>query len=150
MNKENLIIPATHLWYINGTSSVGALGLTNTGSTDIIINKITVKGINCQWNSGDQSFIVYSKVAGAIPGDLPFIDISRPDGSSDYNISIADAPYTFTVAAQGLSLKAGSSMMMYIALPNNLMIYDMGQPVRVVVSTTQAVYTIEAAVETPS
>jgi hypothetical protein len=146
MSKENLIIPITHLWYVDGSSSLAAIGLTNTGSTDVIINKITVKGINCQWNADDSSFILYNKINGAIPGDLPFTEVARPEAT----ITIAEEPYTFSIATQGLSLKAGSSMACYIALPGNLMIYDMGQPVRVVVSTTQAVYTIEANVEAPS
>src|SRR5665647_936987 len=76
MSKENLIIPTTHLWYVDGEHSVGAIGVTNTGSTDIIINKITVKGIACEWNGSDTSFVLYYKMTGAIPGDLRYTEVA--------------------------------------------------------------------------
>jgi hypothetical protein len=145
-SKENVIIPTTHIWYINDTNSVGAIGLTNTGSTDIIINKITVKGIKCEWNEGNNSFVLYYKMTGAIQGDLPFVDVVAPQS----NVTIADQPCTLDVASQGLSVKAGTSMICYIALPGNIMIYDMGQSIHVSVLTTQAIYTVEASVEAPS
>jgi hypothetical protein len=126
-SKENVIIPTTHIWYIN-------------------INKITVKGIKCEWNEGNNSFVLYYKMTGAIQGDLPFVDVVAPQS----NVTIADQPCTLDVASQGLSVKAGTSMICYIALPGNIMIYDMGQSIHVSVLTTQAIYTVEASVEAPS
>jgi len=146
MAKEGLIMPTTHLWYVNETSSVAAVGVTNTGSTDIIINKLTIKGIDCEWNASSDSFVLYNRTVGALPGDLQFVDITRPETNT--TITIAGEPYEFNLASQGISLKAGSSMAIYIAVPNNLMIYDTGQPVRLSIQTTQTVYTIEANVET--
>ena len=65
-------------------------------------------------------------------------------------ISVAGQPYQFQVASEGISLRSGSSMALYIATPNNIMVYDMGQPVRVVITTTQSIYSIETNVESPS
>jgi hypothetical protein len=146
MAREKLIMPSTHLWYINETSSVGGITITNTGTTDVIINKITVKGINCEWNASASSFILYNKTSGAFPCDLRFQDIT----SGTSTITLAGNPYVFEVATQGISLRSGASMALYLAVPINIMLYDMGQPIRVVITTTQSIYTAEANVESPT
>lgn len=146
MSKEKLTLPSTHVWYVNSTSSVAGIALTNTGTTDVIVNKVNVNGINTDWNGGNTSFTLYNKTDGAFPGDLAFADIAAPATTT---ISFAGQSYQFQAATQGLTLKAGSSMALYIALPNNIMAYDMGQPVNVVVTTTQAVYATETNVQSP-
>ena len=71
VQKESLYIPGVHLWYVNSTSAVGAIGVTNTGPTDVVLSKITIKGLPCLWNNGTTGFVLYNKTAGALPGDLP-------------------------------------------------------------------------------
>ena len=145
MANEKMIMPTTHVWYINSTASVGGIVLTNSGTTDAIINKITINGVNCAW-AGNNSFILYNKTAGSFAGDLAFADVKL----ANMTISIANQPYEFQAASEGISLKSGSSMALYIATPDNIMVYDMGQPITVVVSTTQAIYTGQANVESPA
>jgi hypothetical protein len=142
MSSEKLIVPSTHVWYINSTSSVGGIILTNSGQTDTIINKLTINGANCIWD-GENGFVVCNKTIGSYPGDLSFTDITN----STQTISIVGKPYQFEAASQGISLKAGSSMAIYIATPDNIMVYNMGQPVTVVVTTTHAIYSTQANVE---
>jgi ribosome biogenesis protein Tsr3 len=72
MTSEKLIVPSAHVWYINSTSSVGGIILTNSGTTDSIINKITINGIDCSWNNGNNSFVIYSKTESSFGGDLSF------------------------------------------------------------------------------
>jgi hypothetical protein len=146
LSNENVIVPTAHVWFINSTSSVGGIILTNSGQTDAIINKITINGANCLWNNQNDSFILYSKTVGPFSGDLPFDDIALPEQT----ITIGGEPFQFQAADQGVSLKSGSSMALYVATPNNIMVYSMGQPVTVVIKTTQAIYTAQANVESPS
>jgi hypothetical protein len=144
VQKENLYISKTHLWYVNRTFSVAAIGITNTGPIDIVLNKVTIKGLECMWN-GTTSYVVYCKVNGTIPGDMPFIANFTSTGSNTVNIE--NQVFTFTSAGEDLTLKSSNSIMFYIALPERLMVYDLGIPVRIVIQTTQSAYCTETLVQ---
>lgn len=60
MQKENLYVSNTHVWYVNSSYSVAGIVVTNTGPTDIVLTKIVIKGLQCQWN-GTDNFVIYSK-----------------------------------------------------------------------------------------
>ena len=145
VQKESVYISQAHLWYVNSTYSSGALAITNTGPTDIMLNKINIKGLTCAWN-GTQNYIIYAKSNQPLQGDLPFTSTFSNRASA--NITVGNQVYTLEVAQEGLTLKSGSTMMFYIALPDRLMVYDLGAPVRIVISTTQVVYCSETLVQT--
>lgn len=143
MSNEKLSAPSAHVWYVNTTSSVGGIILTNSGQTDALIRKISINGANCVWNNQDDSFILFNKIEGSFPGDLQFTAIS-PENQM---ISIGNKPLQFEVASEEISLKAGSSIAFYIATPNNILVYNVGQPVTIVITTTQAIYSTQTNVE---
>lgn len=145
VQRENMYISSSHVWYVNSTSSTGAIAVTNTGPTDIVLTKIVVKGLQSAWN-GSTNYVIYSKINQSLPGDLPFV--ANLTNTADNTITIANQPYTFTVAGEGLTLKSSWTIMFYLAIPDRVMIYDLGQPIRVVLSTTQAVYCTETNVQT--
>ncbi len=145
VQKENLYISKTHLWYVNSTTSVGAVMITNTGPSDLVLNKIVVKGLECSWN-GTTNYIIYCKTSQIPQGDLPLVTNFTNSGNT--TITIGSEEYTFQVAGDDFTLKSGGTMMFYIALPERLMVYDLGTPVRIVIQTTQAVYCTEALVQT--
>ncbi|MFB3889600.1 MAG: hypothetical protein ACE14S_08925 [Candidatus Bathyarchaeia archaeon] len=145
VQKESLYISRTHLWYVNTTYSTGAVIVTNTGPTDVVLSKIVVKGLECSWN-GTDSFIVYNKTSSIPQGDLPFL--ANLTNSEDFEVALGNGTYTFGAAGDDLTLKAGWTMMCYLALPERLMVYDIGLPVRIVISTAQAVYCTETMVQT--
>lgn len=145
VQKENLYIARSHMWYVNRTDSVGAVLIINTGPTDIVLNKITVKGLECDWN-GTDSYIVYCKTDEVPQGDLPFI--SNFTSAENSTVTIGREEYTFAVAGDDFTLKSGWVMMFYMAIPERLMVYDLGLPVRMSISTTQAVYCTETLVQT--
>jgi hypothetical protein len=138
-----LSAPSAHVWYVNSNASVGGIILTNSGQTDAIISKITINGANCIWNNHGDSFILYNKTVGSFPGDLQFTAISPVN----QEISIGNQKFQFEAASEGVSLKAGSSMALYIQTPNNIMVYNMGTPVTIVITTTQAIYSTQTNVE---
>jgi hypothetical protein len=145
MQKENLYVSSTHVWYVNSSYSVAGIVVTNTGPTDIVLTKIVIKGLQCQWN-GTDNFVIYSKTNETLRADLPFIaDFTN---TSNTTVTIGNQPYDFTVAGEGLTLKSGWTMAFYIAVPDRVMIYDLASPIRMVISTTQAVYCTETLVQT--
>jgi hypothetical protein len=104
-----------------------------------------VKGLQSTWN-GSTSFVLYSKTSQTLPGDLPYL--ANLTSTEDNTITIGNRQYNFTVAEEGLTLKSGWTIMFYITIPERIMVYDLGQPVRIVISTTQAVYCTETNVQT--
>jgi hypothetical protein len=145
VQKEKMYIEASHVWYINGTSSSAAMAICNTGPTDIVLTQVNIKGLQCSWNSST-NFIIYSKTNGTIPANLPVL--TNLTNTENTTITIGDQSYTFTVAEKGLTIKAGQSIILYAVIPERIMIYDLSTPIRMVVTTTQAAYCTETLAQT--
>ncbi len=144
VQKEKLYIATSHVWYVDDTTSIAAIAISNTGPTDIVLNKIDVKGLQCEWN-GETNYVAYCKINGIMHGDLPFVaEISNTENTT---ITIAGQPYDFTVASEGLTIKSGNSVAFYIVIPDRIVIYDLSTPVRMVITTTQGVYCTETLVQ---
>jgi hypothetical protein len=144
VQKESLYISSSHLWYSNSTTSIAAIAITNTGPTDIVLTKIDIKGLQCEWN-GTDNYVIYTKTVGTLPGDLPYAEFSNAGNTT---ISIGGQNFEFATAETGLTLKSGSTIAFYASIPNRIMIYDLSTPVRMVISTTQANYLTETLVQT--
>jgi hypothetical protein len=145
VQKEKMYITTSHVWYVNSTSSIAAVAICNTGPTDIVLTKIDVKGLQCEWN-GTSNYVIYSKINGTISGDLPLMTSLSNTGNT--TVTIAGQPYDFVVAGEGLTIKSGWSIAFYVVIPNRVMVYDLSTPLRMVISTTQAAYCTETLVQT--
>jgi hypothetical protein len=144
VQKEKMYIATSHIWYVNSTTSIVAIAISDTGPTDIVLNKIDVKGLQCEWN-GTSNYVVYCKINGTMPGDLPFIlDINR---SGNTTVTMGLLTYDFVGASEGLTIKSGWSIAFYIVVPNRVMIYDLSTPLRMVITTTQGIYCTETIVQ---
>ncbi|XHH09764.1 MAG: hypothetical protein ACFCUE_03825 [Candidatus Bathyarchaeia archaeon] len=145
VQKEKMYIATSHIWYVNSSTSIAAIAVCNTGPIDIVLNKIDVKGLICEWN-GTNNYVVYTKINGTMPGDLPFTsDISQTENTT---IPIAHQDYEFQVAGEGLTVKSGWSIAFYIVVPERVMVYDLSTPLRMVITTTQSLYITETLVQT--
>jgi len=145
VQKEALYISSSHVWYTNSTYSTAGIAITNTGPTDIVLTKIVIKGLQCAWNGSD-NYVIYCKINQTLPGDLQYV--ANLTNLEDNTITVGDQPFVFTGASEGLTLKSGWTMMFYTTIPDRVMVYDLGQPIRLVISTTQAVYCTETNVQT--
>jgi len=145
VQKEKLFVASSHIWYVNSTTSIAALGISNVGSTDSVLTKITVNGLQCNWN-GTSNYVVCSKINGAFPGDMSFVGDMSSVG--DTKIAIAGQQYTFTPASTGLTVKSGDSIAFYMVVPNAILIQDVSMPADIILTTTQAVYCSENNVQT--
>ncbi len=145
VQKEKLYITTSHVWYINSTTSIAAVGICDTGPTDIIITQLNVKGLQSAWN-GTDNYIVYCKINGTMPGDLPLV--TSLSNTAATTVDIGKQPYDFTVASEGLTIKSGQSIAFYVVIPNRIMTYDLSTPLTMVISTTQGVYFTATLVQT--
>ncbi len=145
VQKEKLFVASSNVWYVDPQTSEAAIALTNTGPTDAVLTKIDVKGLQCQW-SGETNFVSYCRIDGAMPGDLSYVAVvSNQDNTT---VAIAGVNYEFTPATESLTIPAGSSIAFYIVVPNRVMVYDLSEPLRMVITTTQGVYCTETLVQT--
>jgi len=142
--KEKVYVATSHIWYVDNTQSIAALGITNTGATDVVLTKITVNGLQCEWN-GATNYIAYCKFNGSLPGDLPFV--GQINSNTNTTINVAGQPYDFAPADEGLTIKSGGSIAFYIVLPNCISVNNLSQPVDTIITTTQAVYCTETLVQ---
>jgi hypothetical protein len=144
VQKEKLFIASSHVWYCNSSISVAAIAICDTGATDSVFSKIDVKGLQCQWN-GTSNYIVYTKINGTLPADLPLLtEFSRNDITP---VAIGDQTYNLTAATEGLSIQSGHTLVFYVVIPAHVIIYDLSTPLRMVITTTQSVYCSETVVQ---
>jgi hypothetical protein len=144
VQKESLYLTRAHVWYKNSTNSIGCLVVINNGAVDVVLNKIIVKGHECSWN-GTTTYILYNKTTEILSADLPYVSNFNKTGTN--KVSIGGKDYVFRVAGDDFVLQSGWTMMFYIVNPGNFMVYDVGLPVRIVISTAQSVYCIETNVQ---
>jgi len=109
------------------------------------LNKIDVKGMQCDWN-GTNNYVIYCKINGTMPGDLPYIDDINREGVT--TVSVGGKPFDFEPASEGLTIQSGWTIAFYIVVPNRVMVYDLSTPLRMVITTTQGVYCTETLVQT--
>ncbi|MEM3694916.1 MAG: hypothetical protein QXJ11_03035 [Candidatus Bathyarchaeia archaeon] len=144
VQEESLQVFKLHIWH-DGSSAVAAFLIINTGGRDVVIDKIAVRGQECDWN-GSLTKVYYNKTQDTINVDLPY---AKPSEAS-MQITIGTKSYTFTVAEDDLILKSGWSMIVYILNPDHISVNDIGVTVGVTIFTANAQYYKEANVEAAS
>ncbi|MEM1660327.1 MAG: hypothetical protein QXR17_04195 [Candidatus Bathyarchaeia archaeon] len=147
--KESLYLTKCNVWYKNSTYSLVSLVIVNNGPTDVILSKITIKGQDCPWNS-TETYMLYNKTKNIVMANMPYVENVTNKGDEANKIKIGDAEFTFKVAGDDFVLQSGWIMLVYVVKPANIMIYDLGTPVRITVATAQGVYCIETNVKAAS
>ncbi len=141
VQEESLHVTKQHLW-LNATAPLGStsaaqatLMVLNTGGRDVVIDKIAVRGQECDWNnSATNKFVLYATANSSVSGDMPYVQ----------NFTIG---YDFQVAPGDLVLKSGYTLLLYIVNPDSIAVNDVGLTVGIAVYSAQAVYYRETNVE---
>jgi hypothetical protein len=127
VQEEYLQITNLHVWRAeNTTPGVAAFVITNTGGRDVVIDKITVRGVPA---SGE--YIYYKKIGDVID---PPANVSAPGG------------YT-QLGSDSLILPSGSRICVYIFNLDHISTSDIGVTVSVTVFTANAQYHKETNIE---
>jgi len=147
VQEESVHITKHHVWHNGDDRALASLLIINTGGRDIVIDKISVRGQECPWNSSaTEKYIVYARTTDTISADLAYVESFVRNGSST-GVSIGSSEYNFTVATDDLILKSGYTMMLYIINPDSISLNDIGLTVSINIFTAQAMYYREANVE---
>ncbi|MEM1563264.1 MAG: hypothetical protein QW161_01140 [Candidatus Bathyarchaeia archaeon] len=145
VQEEYLQITKLHVWCNSSGYAQAAFVITNTGGRDVVIDKITVRGRVSPWSE-----ICYWKpdvsAGDKVPSDLEWVDTP-----SDLNTTFVEYggenEFYNASSLNALSLRSGTSMIVYIFNIDHLSTSDIGVTVGVVVFTANAQYHKETNVE---
>ena len=93
--------------------------VTNTGETDIVLSKVTIKGQESAWN-GTTTYVLYTKIEGILSANLQHVSTFDQTGSN--NVTLDGTEYDLTVVSENLILQSGWTMLFYIVNPPNLIV----------------------------
>jgi hypothetical protein len=153
VQEESLHLTKQHIWH-NATAGAGSNGYSqaslmviNTGGRDIVIDKLAVRGQECDWNNTGSSnkFVLYSVTNNPVQSDMTYVDNFNTTGTN--SVSLGSESYTFHVAGSDLVLKSGYTLLLYIVNPDSITINDIGLTVSITLYTAQAMYYREANVQ---
>src|SRR3989304_6210491 len=157
VQEESLHLTKTHLWH-NSTAAAGSVGYSvaslmviNTGGRDIVVDKLGVRGQECDWNdttTSNDKLVLYSITTNPVQSDMSYIYNFNVTGTN--TVTFGSTNYTFTVASTDLVLRSGYTMLLYIVNPDSITINDIGLTVSVTLYTAQAMYYREANVQAVS
>ena len=152
VQEENLHLTKQHVWQ-NVTATAGtvaysqaSLMVINTGGRDVVIDKLSVRGQECDWNNTSSNKLVfYCTTSYPMSGDMDYVPNFNVTGANRLTFDTID--YDFKVASSDLALKSGYTMLMYIINPDSINVSDVGLTVGISLHSAQAVYYRETNVE---
>jgi hypothetical protein len=136
VQEESIQISKLHTWHNGTTFAESAFLIINTGGRDLVLDKIAVRGQECDWAD-----VCYNKTTETINNDMPYV--AEPLA----NVTIGSTDFDLVAASDDLILKSGWSMIVYIANPDHVSVSDIGVTVGITVFTANAQYYKEANVE---
>ncbi|HSV50008.1 MAG TPA: type IV pilin [Candidatus Acidoferrales bacterium] len=138
VQEESIVLAKQHVWYdATSGNTQAAIMVINTGGRDIVIDRLTVRGQECDWSN-----VYYNATSNSIVSDFYYSTLS--DGCS---INIGTTPYVFEQATTDLTVKSGTTLIIYISNPDSISVGDVGLTVSVNIFTSQAMYYKETNVQ---
>ncbi len=145
--QEEVRIRKPHIWVEEGGNAYAALMIQNTGGRDVLVDKLTIRGVEAPW--GDATVIVqYYKV---LTGDDVGADFAVMKNATDYyfgQIGTVPTNASFWTNSTGdMPLKSSNSLLLFIKNPPNIALYDVGTTISMAVYTSNAQWIVETVVE---
>ncbi len=157
VQEESLTLMKQHIW-LNSTATPGSMAYSaaslmviNTGGRDVVIQKLAVRGQSVAWDSNssdNKQLVLYTTTNNPVAEDMPYVPNFNSSTTGGNSVSFGQTTYDFTVATTSLTLKSGTTMLMYIINPDSITINDVGLTVSVTLYTAQAMYYVETNVQT--
>lgn len=135
---ESLQFDSEHVW-VNGTGCVAAARVQAVGGKDLLIDKITVRTLDCQWSN-----VYYYRVPlnTEISNDMNLTSSALLTGAS---VTLFGKEYI--QATDDLLFTSGGEVLFYVKNPEYIGIDDIGTIVNINIFTNNAEYVIEINVE---
>jgi len=125
-----------------------------TGGRDIVIEKLAVRGQECDWNNTEsetnEKFVLYSITNNPVQSDMVYTTGFNTSDTDGNKVTLGSQEFTFHVAGSDLVLRSGYTLLLYIVNPDSNTINDIGLTVSITLYTAQAMYYREANVQAVS
>ena len=135
--NEQIALSKPHIW-VNGTGAVGAFKLQNLGGKDILIDKISVRGVEEDWAD---VFICRVPPGTSVTDDFTVCNYTAMTGTWSHG------GYSYSNVSGDIPLQSGCELLVYIQGPDNIQLNDIGTATSMSVYTNNANYITEVNVE---
>jgi hypothetical protein len=156
VQEESLHLTKQHIWN-NATATPGSVSYSlaslmviNTGGRDVVIDKLSVRGQECDWNNTETSnkkFVLYSTTDDPILSDMPYVYNFNITGTNIVPFGLTTRSFNVASSSSDLVLKSGYTMLIYMVNPDSIAVNDIGLTVSITLYTAQAMYYRETNVE---
>ena len=135
---EEVSFSKAHVW-VNSTGAIAAFKLQNLGGKDILVDKVSIRGVEETWTN-----VYYKRIASGenFTGDMTVCNYTLMTGAS-----FDHGGETYTVASADIPLQSGGELLVYIKDPDNVQVDDIGTSISMTVYTNNAQYITEVNVE---
>jgi flagellin-like protein len=135
---ELVEISKEHVW-VNSSGAIATFKVQNLGGRDILIDKLTTRGVEEKW---DDIWVHRVPSSKSVTGDM---NVTLPATLDSATETINGRNYTQQVI--DIPLQSGCELLVYVLNPDNVQIDDIGTAVSVAIYTTNAQYIKEVNVE---
>jgi hypothetical protein len=144
VQEESLHLTKEHIWYnTTGAWAEAAIVIVNTGGRDVVLDKITVRGQECDWAN-----VYYWRThTEVISSDLNVTTTEPTDTSFNMSSTFLYGDGIFTQGTDDQTLKSGWTMVVYITHPDSIALNDVGIPVGITIFTSNAQYYKETNIQ---
>jgi archaellum component FlaF (FlaF/FlaG flagellin family) len=143
-SEERLDLIGQHLW-LGGTGenywTEAAIALVNSGERDVKIEKVTVSGVESSWND------VYYWKCEAGPVSSALIPTPIKLSGASIEIAVDGTNRTFFQASNGLTLKQGWTVVLYLNNPINITGHTVPYGAAIAIITENKLFYKEASAE---
>jgi hypothetical protein len=148
VQEESLALTKQHIWY-NSTAgkAQAAILVINTGGRDVVIDKLTVRGQEADWDGAAQN-VTYLVTSSSVSNDLTYIPSAIQN--HDMDITGVGSIGSLSDATSDITLQSGKSIIIYITAPDSITINDIGLTAAITLFTSQAMYYKETNVQAVS
>ena len=142
VQEEALYLSKQHVWFnTTGLWAEGAMVMVNTGGKDVVIDKITVRGQECNWSN-----VYYWRTNNVTISNELQVTTDELAGTT-YSIIVQGAARAFSQATDDITLKSGWTIALYMMHPGSISQNDVGTTVGITAFTANAQYYKETNVE---
>lgn len=147
-NQEEVRIRKPSIWVQEGDNAYAALMIQNLGGRDVLIDKITIRGVNVPWGVSPVlvQYYLVNQTEDDVSGDFELKEnatgtVFPQIGSVPANASV------WTNTASDMPLKSSGAMLFYIKDPTNIALSDVGTTISLTVYTSNAQWIVETVVK---
>jgi hypothetical protein len=150
VQEESLALTKQHIWYSSTHGAQAAIMIINTGGRDIVMDKVTVRGQEIDWDgtgAGAQN-VTYVITDISVSSDLKYISTANVNGYDlDTDFGTTDKIANLAGATGDITLQSGKTLILYICSPDSITINDIGLTAAITIFTSQAMYYKETNVQ---